>query len=322
MTLRLSIPSSIPLLRILKISLPGFSAILALSLIGFIAPAGVMATIRNTMLYINLSIPWVILFSLGYPSFASAAFFGVGAYITTYSLLYGLNPAMGVALSAIISISLALAIGYITLRLAGLFFFFATLAILEAIRQVMNYTEINLTGHIGKIVPIVISDHLSIALLAMLGMINIVIYSYLMATKHRIVISSIRWDKILAISHGINPYRYSTYIFALTSTMQAICGGISAFYLLYINPDSVFNPFISLLTLVIGLLGGYLNILGPIISSIAIIFLYEYTSRIAEYLNITLIGSIVIAVTLYLRTNISEVLERYIGRKSLASSTH
>jgi ABC-type branched-subunit amino acid transport system permease subunit len=70
----------------------------------------------------------------------------------------------------------------------------------------------------------------------------------------------------------------------------------------------VFNPYISLLALVIGLLGGYLNILGPIISSINIIFLYEYTSRIAENLNLALIGAIVIAVTLYLRTNISEIL--------------
>jgi ABC-type branched-subunit amino acid transport system permease subunit len=70
----------------------------------------------------------------------------------------------------------------------------------------------------------------------------------------------------------------------------------------------LFNPYISLLALVIGLLGGYLNILGPIISSITIIFLYEYTSRIAENLNLALIGAIVIAVTLYLRTNISEIL--------------
>jgi ABC-type branched-subunit amino acid transport system permease subunit len=70
----------------------------------------------------------------------------------------------------------------------------------------------------------------------------------------------------------------------------------------------VFNPYIFLLALVIGLLGGYLSILGPIISSITIIFLYEYTSRIAENLNLALIGAIVIAVTLYLRTNISEIL--------------
>ncbi|MFZ8823947.1 MAG: ABC transporter permease subunit [Desulfurococcales archaeon] len=117
-----------------------------------------------------------------------------------------------------------------------------------------------------------------------------------------------RQDKILSQSYGINPYRYSTYVFALTSMMQSICGSIATLYLLYINFDSVFNPYIFLLALVIGLLGGYLSILGPIISSITIIFLYEYTSRIAENLNLALIGAIVIAVTLYLRTNISEIL--------------
>ena len=301
------IPSLSLLRRMLGTSWPGLLAILFLLVLGLIMPAGIMATIRNVLLYINLVVPWVILFSLGYPSFATAAFFGVGSYITTYSLLNGLSPAVGIALSALFSLAIALAIGYITLRLVGLFFF-ATLAILEAIRQAMNYAEITLTGHIGKNVPIVISDPISLVYLAVLAVVNILIYSYLMSTKHRIVIAAIRQDKILSQSYGINPYRYSTYVFALTSMMQSICGSIATLYLLYINPDSVFNPYISLLALVIGLLGGYLNILGPIISSITIIFLYEYTSRIAENLNLALIGAIVIAVTLYLRTNISEIL--------------
>ncbi len=294
--------------RMLRISWQGLLAILLLLAMGLTMPAGFMATIRNVILYIDLVLPWVILFSLGYPSFATSAYFGVGAYVTTYSLLNGLNPAIGIALSALLSLALALGIGHITLKLTGLFFFFATLAILEATRQFMNYVEINLTGHIGKTVPIVINDAASLVYLALLGVANILIYAYLMSTKHRIIIASIRHDKILSQSYGINPYRYSAYIFAVTSMMQSICGGVAALYQLYVSPDSVFNPFMSLLTLVIGLLGGYLSVLGPITSSIAIIFLYEYTSRVAEYLNIALIGAIVIAITLYLRTNISEIL--------------
>jgi len=100
-----------------------------------------------------------------------------------------LSPAVGIALSALFSLAIALAIGYITLRLVGLFFF-ATLAILEAIRQVMNYAEITLTGHIGKNVPIVISDPISLVYLAVLAVVNILIYLYLMSTKHRIVYCS------------------------------------------------------------------------------------------------------------------------------------
>jgi branched-chain amino acid transport system permease protein len=122
-------------------------------------------------------------------------------------VLNGLSPAVGIALSALFSLAIALAIGYITLRLVGLFFF-ATLAILEAIRQVMNYAEITLTGHIGKNVPIVISDPISLVYLAVLAVVNILICSYLMSTKHRIVIAAIRQDKILSQSYGINPYRY------------------------------------------------------------------------------------------------------------------
>jgi len=297
--------------NIAKASWQGAVAVLALLALGLALPAGVMATIRNTLVYINLAIPWSILYSLGYPSFATAAFYGVGAYVMTYSILYGLGSLAGLVFSALLALAISLGIGYVTLRLAGLFFFFSTLAILEAIRQVMNYTEINMTGHIGKIIPIVVSDLHSLAYLAGLALANIFVYSYLMTTRHRIYIAAIRRDKILAMSHGINPHRYSMAIFSAVSAMQSLCGAVSALYLLYISPDSVFSPFASLLTLVIGLLGGYSNILGPIISSMAVIFLYEYTSRVAEHLNITMIGAIVIAVTLYLRTNISEILERY-----------
>jgi len=111
------IPSLSLLRRMLGTSWPGLLAILFLLVLGLIMPAGIMATIRNVLLYINLVVPWVILFSLGYPSFATAAFFGVGSYITTYSLLNGLSPAVGIALSALFSLAIALAIGYITLRL-------------------------------------------------------------------------------------------------------------------------------------------------------------------------------------------------------------
>jgi len=301
---------------IARASWPGAVAVVSLLALGLVLPAGVMATIRNALVYIDLAIPWSILYSLGYPSFATAAFYGIGAYVMTYSILYGLGVPAGLALSALLALAVALAIGYVTLRLAGLFFFFSTLAILEAIRQVMNYTEINLTGHIGKIIPVAVSDAHSLAYLAVLGLVNILIYSYLTATRHRVYIAAVRRDRILASSFGINPHKYSMAIFAISSAMQSICGAVSALYLLYISPDSAFNPFTSLLTLVIGLLGGYSNVAGPIISSVAIVFLYEYASRIAEHLNVALIGAIVIAVTLYLRTNISEILDRYIGRRS------
>jgi branched-chain amino acid transport system permease protein len=301
---------SYALLEMLRVSWPGFVAISILLFLGLIMPAGIMATIRNSLSYINLAIPWAIFYSLGYPSFATAAFYGIGAYVLTYTLLSGLSPIVGVIASVLASFAIALALGAITLRLAGLFFFFATLAILEAIGQLLRYTEITLTGHIGKIVPIIVSDQLSLLILAALAVVNIAIYSYIMSTRHRIYIHTIRSDKVLATSVGVNPYRYSSILFGVTSAMQAASGSISAMYLLYIDPGSVFSPTISLLTLIIGLLGGYANILGPIVSSIAIVFLYEYTSRIAPYVNLVILGAIVMAFTLYLRTSLSDIIER------------
>lgn len=320
--MRIGLRSNAPL-EMLRVSWAGLAAISILLSLGLIMPAGIMATIRNSLSYINLSIPWAIFYSLGYPSFATAAFYGIGAYVLTYALLSGLSPLVGVIASALVSFTIALALGAITLRLAGLFFFFATLAILEAIGQLLRYTEITLTGHIGKIVPIIVSDQLSLIMLAALAVINIAIYAYIASSKHRLYIQAIRSDKVLAMSVGVNPYRYSSILFGVTSAMQAACGSISAMYLLYIDPGSVFSPTISLLTLIIGLIGGYANILGPIVSSIAVVFLYEYTSRIASYVNLVVIGAIVIAFTLYLRTSVSEVIERlWSPRRSMIHYGH
>ncbi len=301
-------------ISILRVSWIGVLAVILLLALGLLLPAGIMATIRNILVYISLSIPWVLLFSLGYPSFATGAFYGVGAYVFVYSLLYGLSPSIGIIASMLVAAGVAAAMGVITLRLAGLFFFFATLAILEALRQVLQYTEINFTGHIGKIVPIIISDQLSLLYLSLLSIANIFIYSYMMATRHRIYISVIRSDRILAMSHGISPYRYSLAMFILTSALQALCGAVSALYLLYIDPNSALDPHKSLLTLIIGLIGGSGNVLGPILSSIIIISLYEYTSRIASYLNLTIIGVIVIVFILYLRTSISDLIDRQLSK--------
>ncbi|HWQ16546.1 MAG TPA: branched-chain amino acid ABC transporter permease [Sulfolobales archaeon] len=306
--------------QILRTSLPGVLVVLVLLILGLLLPAGFMATIRNILVYICLSIPWVLFFSLGYPSFATGAFYGVGAYIFVYSLLYGFGPLAGIVVSVLVAVAVAAAIGYVTLRLAGLFFFFATLAILEALRQVLLYIEINFTGHVGKIVPIIISDQLSLLLLSVLSIANVLIYSYMRVTRHRIYMSVVRSDKILAVSHGLSPYRYSLGIFILTSALQSICGSVSALYLLYIDPNNTLNPLISLLTLIIGLVGGSGNTLGPILSSIIVVSLYEYTSRIASYLNLVIIGVVVMVFVLYLRTSISDLLDKYLSKIPRGSS--
>ena len=103
-----------------------------------------LATIM--MLYCVLALSWNFIGGLtGYPSFATAAFFGLGAYAGGVAQGQGIPMyiawIIGAALAALFATGLGLAI----LRLRGHYFAIASLVVADVLREIVNSTT-NLTG--------------------------------------------------------------------------------------------------------------------------------------------------------------------------------
>jgi len=264
------------------------------------------------LIYAGLSLSWIVIFKMGYVSLGSAAFYGAGAYIFVYltkwypSLPYSLDVLLPIPIIAFI----AIVVGYATMRLAGIFFIFATFASAEALRQIFLYSEINYTGFVGKVITKPLPTIETLGLLCILLMIAGLLFYTTTIPKFRIVIDYIRGDEELAKVAGVNTLKYKIAFFTIASVIQGLVGSIAAWYLAYIDPDLVFNPMISIQVLVIGLLGGSGNILGSIIASGLLVYLSEQLIRIASQLYLIVLGISVILVAKFMKGGFSGFIDK------------
>lgn len=91
---------------------------------------------------------------MGYPSFATAAFFGLGAYIGGILQNAGVPLALAWIAAAIGGAIFAAFLGSILLGLRGHYFAIGTIAVVEVMREVANNWEGLTGGTIGLNIPI------------------------------------------------------------------------------------------------------------------------------------------------------------------------
>src|SRR4051812_42681439 len=90
-------------------------------------------------MYGILALSWNVVGGLaGYPSFATAAFFGFGAYTAGVLLGKGVPLLVSVSAAGVLSLVLACLLGAALLRLRGHYFAIASLSLIEVFRELVN----------------------------------------------------------------------------------------------------------------------------------------------------------------------------------------
>ena len=97
-------------------------------------------------MYVTLAVAWNIVGGFtGYPSFATAAFFGLGAYVSGIALSTGAPLALAWIGAGVVSTVFAIALGFAILHLRGHYFAIGSLVVPDVLREVTN-TWVSLTG--------------------------------------------------------------------------------------------------------------------------------------------------------------------------------
>src|SRR3954465_9714904 len=106
-------------------------------------------------MYGVLALSWNIVGGLsGYPSFATAAFFGFGAYTAGVLLGKGAPLLVSVSATGAISFLLACLLGAALLRLRGHYFAIASLSLIEVFRELVNNATDLTGGGMGLNIPL------------------------------------------------------------------------------------------------------------------------------------------------------------------------
>ncbi|HMN92841.1 MAG TPA: branched-chain amino acid ABC transporter permease [Hydrogenophaga sp.] len=252
------------------------------------------------LMYVALSSSWSMFCGVTrYLSLATSAFFGIGAY-TSALLLESMPWPQVIVLGALIAASVAVIMGAAVLHLRGTYFAVLTFGMTELIRHAISYFEKSVTGTVGRVLMEVPEDrtvYLTVLLIAVLAVgLSIVVRR----TRFGLALAGIGADEQRAQTLGVNTRLVKIAGFALTAAVAGAVGAAMSVRWTYIDPHTVFNPFIGFQTVLIALIGGAMTLWGPLIAAIVFSVLAETLRLQVPQLYMMSLGVLLILSVLYL----------------------
>jgi branched-chain amino acid transport system permease protein len=250
-----------------------------------------------------LASSWDILARTGQVSVGQAGLFGIGAYAA--ALLFKwvhLSPVLGMLAGGGVSVVVAALLGYLTLRLRGIYFSITTIAFAEALSVIWLMTPAVTGGAMGLSTPPLFGGDRQQAYYLILGILIFCVGVVWMieATRLNFAFTAIRENEEVANVMGINPTRYKVLAFMISAFFTGFAGGFYSHYNTYIIPYEVFGLGISIACLVMPIFGGLYTIAGPLIGTMIVKVIEEYLRVTVSYGHQIAYGLILILVVLFM----------------------
>jgi len=250
---------------------------------------------------------WSLMGRFGLVSLGHGAFLGVGAYATCLLWnFFGMTPWIGGLLAVLLTVALAVVIGYPCSRfqVVGHYFGLVTLAVSEVIRLLIIAERDWTGGSLGVSLKPAPSDSSIWALqfadkrvfyyIAMaLWLAGLWVWVRVDRSMASRAMEAIGEDETAAASVGIHVTRFKLGITMLSAALTAVGGVMLVQYLAYANPDTMSGIGVSLRIVFAVVLGGMYSLLGSSVGTALTIALSEF---LRIYFGIKLIG---IAETIY-----------------------
>jgi branched-chain amino acid transport system permease protein len=252
------------------------------------------------LMYVALSSSWALFCgTTRYLSLATSAFFGIGAYSGALSLEH-MPWLQAVGLGAAMAVVVAVVMGAAVLHLRGTYFAVLTFGMTELIRHAITYFEKSVTGTVGRVLAVVPERdtiYLTVLGLAVLAVATAIVVR---RTRFGLALAGIGADEQRAQTLGVNTRWVKLAGFALTAAFAGAVGAAMSVRWTYIDPVTVFNPFIGFQTVLIALIGGALTLWGPLIAAIVFSLLAETLRLQAPQVYMMTLGTLLILSVLYL----------------------
>jgi branched-chain amino acid transport system permease protein len=227
--------------------------------------------------FVILATAWNILGGYtGYVNFGSAAFFATGAYSTVF-LFKALHPPLAVAIVAgtLVAGLLGLAVGYLTLRLRGVFFAIATLALAVVLYTfVVNWDYVGGARGAYIILPREVPFgfpryvHLLYSVMLLMTAFALVVARAIETSTIGRGLAAIRDDEIAAECAGVPTLRLKILAAAISGALMGMAGTTFPYYLSYVEPSAAFNLSYAVNSIAMPLIGGMMSWIGPVIGAV------------------------------------------------------
>ena len=304
------------------------AVVAALPALPFVNNYLLAATVR-ALIFIALGQAWNIVAGIGGQlSLGHGVFLGLGCYVT--GILFndlGVPPWIGVWAGALVSLAIALVMGSMTLRMRGVFFALATVAVSLAFDQLARH-YVDLTGGDNGLALKFLGNSLwalqsrSPAPFVYAGLGFVIVYylitQRILASRFGLEMRAVRDDETAAAAAGVRVFRTKLAGFLVSAAMTALAGGLYMQFYQAIDPESAFGLGQAIQLQLPALIGGLGTAWGPILGGALMIVLSEFTNWGATRLNligvdILVYGLVLLIVVLWAPQGVVGVLFR--GRK-------
>jgi branched-chain amino acid transport system permease protein len=253
--------------------------------------------------FMILSTAWNLLGGYtGYVNFGVGGFYAIGAYTSAVLLLHlKVNLIIAMLAGGILSGLLGFGLGYLTIRLRGIYFAISTLAVAIIIQMVIvNWHFLGGANglYIFRPEPIPpFSDYLEylFALMLFVAFLSVMTARYIEKSWIGKCFIAIRDTEEASECTGVPTFRLKLLATTLSGFMMGVAGAPFPYYITYLEPYSAMDLLITVNSLAMPLVGGTAHWLGPVIGSILLGGAQQIiTVTISSEWNLLIIGIVLI----------------------------
>lgn len=286
------------------------AAFAALAMLPFAVDSYVLSVLINMLSFTVLATAWTLFCgTTRYISLATAAFFGIGAYMVA---ALGEHMPFGATMVAVAvaGMAIALVVGLATLRLRGVYFTIFTFGLAELVRQVTIWWQTKYAGTVGLYVFLDVPP--ATIYWRLLGLVALVfaVGAWVMRSRLGLALRTIGADETVARHAGIDATRVKVVVFALSSVFMALTGAIMAPRWTYIDPTIAFNALISFEVLIMALLGGIGRLWGPALGVVPMLLVAEFLSTRFPNHFIIVLGLCFMAIVYFIPMGLAGLIDR------------
>ena len=253
--------------------------------------------------FIVLGTAWNILGGYGgYVNFGTAGFFAIGCYTTiVLNKILPMPLFFEMLIAAVTAGLIGLGTGYLTLRLRGVFFSIATLALAIVLQTlVVNWSFVGGARGVYVIRPAIsgmFASYVQFLVLLMLGLAIFAVFAAWAVEKSWIGIglAAIRDDEAAAETSGVPSLRLKLIATTMSGAIMGMAGAPFPYYVTYVDPATAFGLAIAVNSIAMPLVGGTATWWGPVIGAILLGSAQQIlTVTISSAANLFIVGVLLV----------------------------
>jgi branched-chain amino acid transport system permease protein len=272
--------------------------------------------------YVVIATAWNILGGYaGYVNFGTPAFFALGAY-TAIVLIQTVRAPLPVLIVAggLVSALLGLGIGYLTLRLRGVFFSIATLALSIVLQTIIiNWEFVGGSRGLSVIRPsgAPFGNYVTFLFTVMTGLAVLAVITARFIERSWIGrgLAALRDNEEAAECMGVPTLRLKLFATTVSGFLLGVAGAPFPYYVTFVDPNSAFSLDYAVNALAMPMIGGTTSWLGPVIGAVLLNSAQQYASvTISSEWNLFIVGVVLVAFVVLAPEGILGLVRRLRGR--------